>query len=61
MNTYRLQIRFMHDICLIDVMPKVWKQLLKVHYVSKYSSDLENGPTCKVDAKCKELYLWFMY
>ena len=36
MNKYRLQIMFMEYVCLIDAIPKVWHELLKVNFVSKY-------------------------
>ena len=68
MNMDRLQIRVMDYACLIDAIPKVWKDLLKEHPVSKYRFNMENGPVFKVDgnyikrkdAKCKELNWYFI-
>ena len=59
MNKYRLQIRFMDYVCMyvcmIDSIPKVWKDLLKEYPVSKYSLDVEDGPAFRVDGKYMKL------
>ena len=35
-NKYGMLIRFMDYICLIDVIPNMWKELLKEHPSSTY-------------------------